>query len=62
MIVKPAAGLRVLDPHTRRELAPDTAHNLPDNEYWMRLLRDGDVIAVEPAEHGSVEPAEPAAS
>jgi hypothetical protein len=42
MFVKPAEGMRILDPHTRRELPPGGA-NVPDTDYWNRLVRDGDV-------------------
>lgn len=55
--VKPAAGLTVRDPVTFRPLAaegeqkPKYAHEM----YWMRRLRDGDVVLVtaEPANKGT---------
>lgn len=51
MFVKPADGLRVLDPRHKQPLPAD-GREVPDNAYWTRRLRDGDVIAAEPPETG----------
>ncbi len=42
IVVKPAAGLRVLDPDTRQPLPAEGAE-VPRNTYWERRLNDGDV-------------------
>lgn len=47
MWVKPArAGLIVRDPETMKQL-PDDGAEVPVNSYWIRRLRDGDVVEVE---------------
>ena len=48
MFVRPAEGMKILDPQTRRTI-PETGANVPEDGYWHRLLRDGDVIATDPA-------------
>lgn len=40
--LKPAPGRRVRDPITLALLAPE-GESKPDNSYWQRKLRDGDV-------------------
>jgi hypothetical protein len=47
MFVKPAAGLRVLDPISQRPLPPDGAE-VPDNFFWDRRLQQGDVVEASP--------------
>ena len=50
--LRPAGGRRVLDPATRRELAPEGLL-VEDSEFWRRRLADGDVIeATAPAAEG----------
>lgn len=56
MFVKPAPGLKVPDPDTFVPL-PAEGRDVPDNTYWRRRLRDGDVIAVE--EDASTASSEP---
>jgi hypothetical protein len=47
MKVKPATpGAIVRDPHTKRPV-PDEGEDVPDTSYWIRRLRDGDVVLVE---------------
>lgn len=46
--VKPAPGLVVRDPATRQALPAEGAE-VPRNTYWMRRLRDGDVIEAQAA-------------
>ena len=43
MFIKPATGLVVRDPETMRQV-PDTGREVPETPYWMRRLRDGDVV------------------
>jgi hypothetical protein len=52
MFVKPAPGRAVRDPHTY-QLLPDDGRNVPDDSFWLRRLRDGDVVEEEDkrAEH-----------
>lgn len=47
MFVKPAEGLRVLDPASKQPL-PAEGREVPAVPYWHRRLRDGDVLAVDP--------------
>lgn len=46
MFVKPAAGLTVRDPVSRKALPPDGAE-VPNSTYWRRRLAAGDVILVD---------------
>ena len=47
MRVKPAPGLKVRDPHTKK-LLPDDGIDVPDDSpVWNRILNDGDVERVE---------------
>jgi hypothetical protein len=49
MMVYPAPGRRVRDPHTKA-LLPETGRDVPDHDfYWLRRLRDGDVTAEPPS-------------
>ena len=48
MFVKPAAGFVVRDPANAEPLPAD-GREVPDNEYWQRRLRDGDVVPAKPA-------------
>jgi hypothetical protein len=44
MIVKPAPGLKVRDPATKR-LLPEEGITVPDGDIlWTRALNDGDVV------------------
>ncbi len=45
MFIKPAAGLPVLDPITRRPI-PDEGIEVPESTYWLRRVRGGDVSVV----------------
>lgn len=61
MFVKPAAGLQVRDP-VLRDLLPPEGREVPDYDpYWLRRLRDGDVIrATPPAQiQAQAQPAPP---
>lgn len=49
MFVKPADGLKVRDPHSRRHLPPQGAF-VPREPYWLRRLDDGDVVDATPDE------------
>ena len=53
MIIKPAPGLKVRDPVSKR-LLPAEGLEVPEtNTYWARRLRSGDVVRVEaPASDG----------
>ena len=47
MRVKPAPGLVVRDPLSRRPV-PAEGLEVPDTDsFWLRRLRDGDVVRVE---------------
>lgn len=43
MFVIPAPGLKVLDPETYIAI-PAEGMDVPATEYWMRRLRDADVL------------------
>ena len=43
----PGSLLRVRIPHTFA-LLPDEGADVPENGFWLTLLRDGDVVLVEP--------------
>jgi hypothetical protein len=43
MRVKPAEGRAVRDPVTKK-LLPAAGREVPDNQFWRRRVRDGDVI------------------
>lgn len=47
MFVKPAEGLQVRDPVTRR-LLPVEGKEVPENVYWMRRLRSKDIVLTSP--------------
>jgi len=48
MHVRPSrAGLRVIDPATRKPL-PEEGYAVPANGYWQRRVLQGDCIKVEP--------------
>jgi hypothetical protein len=47
MRVMPAAGLLVRDPVTGEPL-PASGREVPENDYWMRRLRAGDVVRTAP--------------
>lgn len=48
MHIKPAAGLLVRDPDLHDYLPPE-GRLVPATGYWVRRLRDGDVLLVETA-------------
>jgi hypothetical protein len=49
ILIQPAEpGRRVRDPITRAVL-PDAGAEKPRSPYWLRRLRDGDVIEIAPA-------------
>ena len=43
MFVKPNAGLDVPDPE-RGDLLPESGRSVDRNQYWLRRIKDGDVI------------------
>lgn len=49
LYIKPAPGLLVLDPLTRKPLE-NGGEPKPADTYWMRRLADGDVIEIPGAE------------
>ncbi|VWC79023.1 hypothetical protein BLA17378_03784 [Burkholderia aenigmatica] len=50
MRVKPAPGLQVRDPHTKKLLPADGIEVPDDSPVWNRILNDRDVVRVEQAE------------
>jgi hypothetical protein len=46
MRVKPTAGRLVRQPIPPYELLPAEGREVPDNQFWRRRLRDGDVVVV----------------
>lgn len=47
MFVKPGEGLTVREPVSLRIL-PAEGQEVPENGFWMRRLRDGDVVETKP--------------
>ena len=47
MKVKPAPGRAVRDPQQNYRLMPEQGGEVPDNAFWQRRLRDGDVVLIE---------------
>lgn len=52
MFVKPAAGMVIPDPD-RNDVLPAEGRDVPSSDFWMRRLRDGDVVTAEPAHEGA---------
>lgn len=52
MFVKPAPGLVIPDPD-RLDMLPADGRDVPASDFWLRRLRDGDVVEATP-------PADPA--
>lgn len=53
--IKPAPGLRVLDPATMQPLPPEGVQ-VEKNTHWIRRIKEGDVTLVTPAK-SSAKPA-----
>lgn len=43
MFVRPADGLKIRDPETGNYL-PETGQIVPRSSFWLRRLKDGDVV------------------
>ncbi len=56
MHIKPAPGLRVVDP-ALRDILPEDGRTVEASDYWRRHLRDGSVVLV-PSQSPAVKPAE----
>lgn len=62
MKVKPAIpGTIVRDPDTKRAL-PDEGDDVPDTSYWLRRLRDGDVVRIDAQPRPELDPVMPLAT
>lgn len=59
MFVKPAPGLVVRDPQTRVQV-PEDGRDVPETSYWLRRLRDGDLVQA--AQPGPAPKSAPAAA
>ena len=55
MFIKPAEGLKVRHPDTRRFLA-DEGEEVTVNDYWLRRVRDGDVVESDAPESAEDKP------
>ena len=59
MRVKPVDPNAVIrDPHTKRQLPPE-GDEVPENSFWIRRLRAGEVVRVETTEPVGNEPIKP---
>ena len=58
MFVKPKDGLSVRCP-VRGEALPKEGADVPDNTFWRRRLKDGDVIPVQEKGVKSTRPQQP---
>lgn len=45
MFVRPAEGLQVRDPATKRHI-PVEGKEVPESSYWLRRLKCGDVVLI----------------
>lgn len=50
--IKPAPGRTVRDPQTMKLLAVD-GETKPQTSFWLRCLKDGDVLPVEATKKGA---------
>lgn len=57
MRVRPAPGLKVRDPHTKRHIAdkPEGVE-VPETTYWLRRIRAGDVLLIPAADAAPINP------
>jgi hypothetical protein len=46
--IRPRAGIRIADPKTG-EYLPEKGATMPRSGFWLRRLKEGDVIEVKPA-------------
>ena len=47
MYVKPTQGLSIRDPDLL-DLLPESGRLVPDSDYWLRRVRDKDVVLADP--------------
>ena len=59
--IRPKEGLRIADPKTG-EYLPESGMLMPRSGFWLRRLKDGDVVAVEQTVARSAQDARPALS
>ena len=45
--IKPAPGLKIADPETG-EYLPETGKVMPRSAFWLRRVKDGDVLEADP--------------
>jgi hypothetical protein len=48
MMVKVAPGRAVRDPTTKMLMKEGDTRDVPENMFWRRRLRDGDVVTTDP--------------
>lgn len=48
LYLKPCEGRRVRDPEIPTRILPPEGDFKPDNSFWQRRLRDGDVVEATP--------------
>lgn len=56
MKVKPAPGRAVRDPQQKYRMLSEQGGEVPDNAFWQRRLRDGDVVLIEDQPAGDAPP------
>jgi hypothetical protein len=57
MFVKPAPGLKVRLPENPSAFLPDDGAEVERNAFWLRRLRDEDVVHAAPASKPTAKPA-----
>lgn len=57
MYIKPAEDRKVRDPQTKRHVPAEGAE-VPESSYWLRRVKDGDVLVANPAA-GQADPEDP---
>lgn len=57
MWIQPAPGRKVRDPALNDDV-PEAGRDVPPSDYWLRRLRDGDVVTVKatPADRPAERP------
>lgn len=58
MFIKPSEGVVLRDPATNR-VVPATGAHVPDSAFWLRRLRDGDVVECATPATPAAKPASP---
>lgn len=59
IFVRPSQGIKLREPERRQRYLPDAGAWVPDNEFWRRRLKDGDVVRATPQARPPAPPTAP---